>query len=409
MTPSLRAALRPGLATLLGLALALLGGAGTAHAGPADDVCAPMQDRAEASGARVGFVVLDLADGSRCANRADEVFRTASLYKLFVLAEAHEQARQGTFSWDEQITVRQYRPATEDRAEGVEVFVVSAREAARRMIQVSDNATAEALAARLQWGAVYAAPARLGLADTILDDSYTTTANDIAHFFERLHARTLLGPAEDAEMLDLLRGQQVRDRIPWFLPRDIEVAHKTGRLYAFANDAGIVYAPAGPFVLVLLTESDDTLERGYAAIRELARIAYEGYSDGPDTAASAQAATPTSTPTSTPSPTPTAAPSPTPTATPAPTPTATPAPTPTPTATPTPTPTATPAAKPAAPIVAAAEGTGGTTLATRTSADTWEPSAAAAAGVAALLAVLATFALLAMSLARRPPPDDAAE
>ena len=389
MTPSLRAAVRPACAALvLGLALALLGGARSAHAGPADDVCMPMQEYAEASGARVGFVVLDLTDGSRCSNRADEVFRTASLYKLFVLAEAHEQARQGSLAFDEPITVRRYRPATEDQEEGVDVFVVSAREAARLMIQVSDNDTAEALASRLEWDAVYAAPARLGLTDTILGPEYTTTANDIAHFFERLHAGMLLGPAEDEAMLDMLRGQLVRDRIPWHLPDDVEIAHKTGRLYEFANDAGIVYAPAGPFVLVLLTESDDTLEPGYWAIRELARIAYEGYSEGPGAS-----------PAETPSPTPTAEPPPT--ATPSPTPTATPTPTPTPT--PPPTPTATPT-----PIVTAMEGAGSTTLATRITTETWEPSAAAAGGVAALLAVLATFALLAMSLGRRPPPDDAA-
>ncbi len=408
MTPSLRAARRPALATLLlSLALALLGGASTAHAGPADDVCAPMQEYAEASSARIGFVVLDLTDGSRCSYRSDEVFRTASLYKLIVLAEAHEQVRQGTFSFDESITVRQFRPATEDRAAGVDIFAVSAREGARRMIQVSDNATAEALAARLDWEAVGAAPARLGMPRTIIGGAYTTTAGDIAHFFAELHAGTLVGTEEDATMLEVLRGQLIRDRIPWYLPDDVEIAHKTGRLYTSANDAGIVYAPAGPFVLVLLTESEETWDPGYIAIRDLALIAYEGYSEGQDASGASEVEAPSPTPTPTPSPT--ASPTPTATATPTPTPTATPPPTATPTPTATPAPSATPTATPAAPIVAAAEGTGSTTLAARTTTETWEPSAAAAGGVAALFAVLATFALLALGLGRRPAPDDEAE
>lgn len=369
MTPSFRAPVRTAVAApLLILAVAALIAPRPAHAGPVDDVCAPMQAYAAASGARVGFVVLDLTDGSRCANRSGEVFRTASLYKLIVLAEAHEQARRGVFSFDESLTIRAYRPATDTRPEGVDVFELDALEAARRMIQVSDNNTAEALAKRLTWAAVHAAPARLGLTGTVLRPEYTTTPDDIAHFFARLHFHQLLGPEEDEAMLEMLRGQLVRDRIPWFLPDDVEIAHKTGRLYEYANDAGIVYAPAGPFVLVLLTASDDTLGPGYEAIRNLARTAYEAFAE--------ERPAPTPTPTPTPEPTPT------------PTPTATPTPSPTPTATPArtvvPTPTSTPDAH-------HGDATAGA----------WEPSPQVAAGVAALAGIVVTFGLIATWLGRR--------
>ncbi len=380
MTPLLRAPVRSAVAApLLVLAVAALAAPRAAHAGPVDDACAPMQAYAEESGARVGFVVLDLTDGSRCANRAGEVFRTASLYKLLVLAEAHEQARQGVFSFGESLTIRAYRPATDTRPEGVDVFELDALEAARRMIQVSDNNTAEALARRLTWEAVDAAPARLGLTNTVLSLQYRTTPDDIAHFFARLHAHELLGPEEDEAMLEMLRGQLVRDRIPWFLPDDVEIAHKTGRLYEYANDAGIVYAPAGPFVLVLLTESDDTLGPGYEAIRNLARMAYEAFAE--------------ERPAPTPTPTPVATPTPEPTPTPTPEPTATPAPSPTPTATPVPTLTPTPTltSTPAAHSVARSAGTGA-----------WEPPPGAAAGVAALAGIGVTFGLIAAWLGRRP-------
>ena len=382
MTPSRRAPVRAAFAApLLLLALAALAAPRPAHAGPVDDACAPMQAYAEASGARVGFVVLDLIDGSRCANRSGEVFRTASLYKLIVLAEAHEQARQGAFSFDESLTIRAFRPATETRPEGVDVFDLDAHEAARRMIQVSDNNTAEALAKRLTWAAVRAAPARLGLTSTVLRQEYTTTPDDMAHFFARLHAHQLLGPEEDEAMLEMLRGQLVRDRIPWALPDDIEIAHKTGRLYEYANDAGIVYAPAGPFVLVLLTESDDTLAPGYEAIRNLARMAYEAYAE----------------------------PRPAPT----PTPVATPTPAPTPEATPTPTPTPTPTATPAASVAPAPASTQTPTAPSLTRSDRAggrEPSPAVAAAVAALAGVVVTFGLIGALLGRRPqPPEGSSE
>ena len=137
-----------------------------AHAGAIADVCSGMQDQAAAFDGRVGFVVLDLTDWTRCSYQASEVFTTASLYKLVVLAEAHEQAERGLFSFDEPIAVTQFVPATEDSAAGARTITMSAAEALRQMIQVSDNATADALRVRLVRESVAAAPARLGMAHT---------------------------------------------------------------------------------------------------------------------------------------------------------------------------------------------------------------------------------------------------
>ena len=273
-------ALRTLLVAVLLAALAL--GAArpqAAHAGPIADVCSGMQDQAAAFDGRVGFVVLDLTDWTRCSYQASEVFTMASLYKLVVLAEAHEQAERGLFSFDEPIAVTQFVPATEDSAAGARTITMSAAEALRQMIQVSDNATADALRVRLVRESVAAAPARLGMAHTELGAEFTTTPNDIATYLTRLHAQRLVGPEADAAILELLLGQQINDRIPWFLPDGVAVAHKTGRLDRVAHDAGIVYAPAGPFVLALLTEGAVTQQQGYDVIRSLAAAAFEGFAE----------------------------------------------------------------------------------------------------------------------------------
>ena len=89
----------------------------------------------------------------------------------------------------------------------------------------------------------------------------------------------MIGPEADAAILELLLGQQINDRIPWFLPDGVAVAHKTGRLDRVAHDAGIVYAPAGPFVLALLTEGAVTQQQGYDVIRSLAAAAFEGFAE----------------------------------------------------------------------------------------------------------------------------------
>ena len=287
-------------------------------------MCEELQAEAASFDGRISFVVQDLANGTTCIRNPDEAYSTASLYKLIVLAEAHRQQEAGLFSFDERI------------------LGLRARTAIRSMIQASSNNTARALLTRLGLDAVAALPAQLGMGNTIIEgEDYTTTASDIAHFFLQLEGRQLISPEADEAMLDVLLGQRVRDRIPALLPDNVPIAHKTGRLDHFAHDAGIIYAPDGAYVLVLLTEGSQNWNPGHEAIRQLAALSFTAYGDLPT-----PTPTPTATPTPTVTPTPTATVTPTPTPTSTPTPTATATPTPTPTVTPTPTPTAAPAATP---------------------------------------------------------------
>ena len=330
----------------------------TAQERPFEEMCEELQAEAASFDGRLSFVVHDFSDGTSCTRNPDEAYITASLYKLVVLAEAHRQQEEGLFSFDERI------------------LGLRAADAIRSMIQVSSNNTAHALLGRLGLDAVAALPAQLGMNDTILrGEDYTTTAGDIAHFFLQLEARQLISPEADQAMLDLLLRQSIRDRIPALLPSNVPIAHKTGRLDRSAHDAGIIYAPGGAYVLVLLTEGSPSQNwnPGHEAIRQLAALSYTAYGELPaptpaPSATPAPTTTPTpsatATPTPTASPTPEPTPSPQPAPSPAPAPTPTPTPSPTPTAAPTPQPTATETPSPSAtetpsPVVSGG-GSGGT-------------------------------------------------
>ncbi len=56
-------------------------------------------------------------------------------------------------------------------------------------------------------------------------------------------------------MLEILKRQRINDRIPKYLPDDLEVAHKTGELDGFKHDAGIVYTPKGDYLFIALSKS----------------------------------------------------------------------------------------------------------------------------------------------------------
>lgn len=252
--------------------------AGNAH--PLETLCAAIQQQASESGAHVGFVILDLSDDTRCAANASESFRTASLYKLFVLAEAYQQIAAGSFSLDETITIEE-RHWSDDPAflRQTQPIELTAAEALRRMIIFSENASALALYERLEPDAVARVPSRLGLAGTTLSGAFMTTPSDVAALFSGLYRGDIVSPAASGEMLALLAEQQINDLIPLSLPPGTTVAHKTGLVGNYLHDAGIVFAPGGDYVTVLLTRWDDDIDDSYSAIHNLAGLAYEAFAE----------------------------------------------------------------------------------------------------------------------------------
>jgi len=101
-----------------------------------------------------------------------------------------------------------------------------------------------------------------------------TTPADIATFFLQLANRELISEAVSEEMEALLGRQQVNDRIPFLLPDETFCPHKTGNLINVVHDAGIVYGPNGPTIMVALTEQVEDEDRATAVIQRLALIAY---------------------------------------------------------------------------------------------------------------------------------------
>ena len=269
----------PALALAL-LALALEPATGSVRAGahPLEAVCDSLQERAAASDAQVGLVIIALGRDARCSVNAGETFRTASLYKLIVLAAAYRQSDRGEFSLDETITLED-RHYIDDPPESrpSQPLEISARESIRRMVVFSDNASAHALRERLGTGVVAATPDRLGLDDTSVGWEFVTTPADIARFFDLLYRGEMVSARASEQMLAVLRAQELNDLIPASLPAGTEIAHKTGLVDKYLHDAGIVSAPGGDYVLVLLTHWERAIEDAYLAIHDLTTLSYAAF------------------------------------------------------------------------------------------------------------------------------------
>lgn len=243
------------------------------------ELCGRVSTEAADAGVRMGIVVIDLATDARCEVNAGDTFRTASLYKLVVLAEAYRQAAEGTFDFEDAITLEP-RHAVDDPA-GFRLtspVTIDHAEAASRMIRFSDNPSAAALRERLGFASVAAEPARLGMTHTVLDETaFVSTPTDMAHLLASLYHGEVIDAASSAAMLDLLKQQQVRDLIPVGLADGTVIAHKTGTLDTVLHDVGVVYAPAGDYALVAMTQHDASYDTAARAIQELSRTVFEAY------------------------------------------------------------------------------------------------------------------------------------
>ena len=207
---------------------------------------------------------------------SDREIITASLYKLAVLLEAEHQVEIGQLSYSDTITIEQ-EDITEDgsfEGPGTELTLDEALEA---MITISDNGAAMHLWRTLGPANINAYLEKSGIADfhvavDEVEDNWAT-ARAVGTYFTLLANPKLVSPAASDRMLKRLQRQEINDRIPAQLPEGTVIAHKTGNLAGVVHDAGIVFTPHGPRVLVVMTwDTDDEVANDF--ISHLASAVY---------------------------------------------------------------------------------------------------------------------------------------
>ncbi|MGM0112132.1 serine hydrolase [Enterococcus sp. DIV0187] len=85
-----------------------------------------------------------------------------------------------------------------------------------------------------------------------------TSLEDTMSFLKKVYQNRSVAPYSN--MLEMMRGQQIRTKIPSKLPTTVQVANKTGELPSVENDIGLVLAENNPFAIVIL--SNDVIDSG---------------------------------------------------------------------------------------------------------------------------------------------------
>ena len=108
------------------------------------------------------------------------------------------------------------------------------------------------------------------------DINNRVTAEGLLRILVMLAQGKAFSPALSRRMMDILHGQEFNQGIPARLPKGARVAHKTGEISTVAHDAGVVYLPKRkPYVLVILTEWDDSTTGRSRTIASISHAIYE--------------------------------------------------------------------------------------------------------------------------------------
>lgn len=216
----------------------------------------------------VGLVIEDLATGERLEWSPEARFPSASIIKIPILVEALRQAEEGTVRLDQMV------PVPDDAKVGgsgilkelTSVESLSLLDLLTLMIVVSDNTATNLCIDVLGLETINRTIASLGLTGTQLQRKMfdyeardrglenITTAADIARLLRLIATRQILTPEACDLAIDIMARQQVRDRLPLYLPDDMHVAHKTGELPGVRHDSGVIFFDSGPVIVVALTQ-----------------------------------------------------------------------------------------------------------------------------------------------------------
>ena len=156
------------------------------------------------------------------------------------------------------------------------------------MITQSDNTATQMLTDFLTKEALNKSTTNLGLTGTTINrdiydfaaidqgrDNYIT-ARDAAFLMKEIARDELPG---SKEIHAVLERQRRNDMIGKGFPEDLKVAHKTGELNGILHDVGIVYAPKGSYVLVLLSDGVSDKQKGIEVFANLSQDILKVYQD----------------------------------------------------------------------------------------------------------------------------------
>ena len=240
----------------------------------------------------VSLEIKDLNRGFVISLNPDKQIPAASLAKLAVMASALKKCNDKKISLSDYVTLRNI-----DRVGGSGILKNSRAgsrftvgELIELMITISDNTATNLLINFLGFDYINNSMNEFALKSSNLTrlmmdmksrkngiENYTT-ASDMARILELIYEGELINKDISKYSAQILKEQKSKNRIPAKLPKNTEIAHKTGLENGVCHDVGIVYTETGDFIISALTHhKNKTSRQSKKMIAEIAYLVYNYY------------------------------------------------------------------------------------------------------------------------------------
>ncbi len=240
------------------------------------DLLAALEAALDGLDGRFSVIVHNLADGRYAAVNPDTAYYAASLFKAPVLLETYRQRDLGIIDFAMELTVDeevfQYDLGTLEYLGIEEGDTVLLREAVEAMIIVSDTALANLVLGEVGFGNVDAMLGGIGATTmSVSTRDLPTTAADMYAVLSAIATGDGVSEGSRQEMLSLMAQEWFRSGVVAGIPAGTPFAHKTGSFTDATHDVAIVEGPAGPYIIVVLSDRSyqwEPLARISAAVWE---------------------------------------------------------------------------------------------------------------------------------------------
>lgn len=236
---------------------------------------------------KIGFYYKNLVTDEVIAYNEKQPFIAASVIKIPVLIEILKMIEAKKLNADDKVTILDKYKVPSCGAltymdEGLEVTI---RDLYTLMIIHSDNTATNILINTAGMDNINNTLKELGCSNSklnrLLFDSEAQekglenyiTPYDIGTLLEKIYKKQILSTSICEEIERVMKLQRLNSKIPYLLPKGLEIGHKTGEDSGITHDVGIIYGEK-PFIFCFTSNETDVI-KAEEALRKMALICYE--------------------------------------------------------------------------------------------------------------------------------------
>ncbi len=255
------------------------------------DVLEYVEDLEKESSATIGLYFKKINTGQEIRHNENFLFPAASVIKIPIMMEIFNKASKGIFDLDDAIIID--KDTGGPRGGGILKHLklpinLSIRNLCTLMIILSDNIASNKMIDLAGFNKVTQLCKNLGASDIVLkryfvgtgisdiDKDNTISPKSLGIILEKLYNKQVVDSESSAEMLSIMKKQQIRHKIPKYLPQDTIIAHKTGTQEISSHDAGIVFGEKGlDYIISICCTNIAARPAGDEIVSKISKVLYQ--------------------------------------------------------------------------------------------------------------------------------------